>query len=174
MKHANLEKLFGQIMNTKVLAVIFIVGIGLVALPMGSSSKDKEVIGEERFFDTYREDTEEALENMLSKVKGVGNAEVMITFASGGQTFFAADEQSDNQSEKDEEQKTATQTTYVLKNDAGGGESPLVMKQNTPEVAGVLVVATGAKDPAVKSEIVNAVRAVLGVKAHRVEVLEKK
>ena len=62
----------------------------------------------------------------------------------------------------------------MLKNDAGGGESPVVLKKSRPAVSGVLVIATGAKDAETKNELLNAVRAVLGVKAHRIEVLERK
>lgn len=160
------EKL-GQNRHTKMLALIFIVGIVLLLLP--TEQKEKKPVVEEDTLLTYREETEARLSEMLSRVKGVGKAEVMITFADSGQTFFAEDT---------EEQRQGEQTDFsafpVLKNDGSGTESPLVTKKITPEISGVLVVAQGAGQPEVKTEIVNAVRALLGVKAHRIEVLEKK
>lgn len=160
------EKL-GQNRHTKMLALIFIVGIVLLLLP--TEPKEKKPVVETDTLLTYREETETRLSQMLSRVKGVGKAEVMITFADSGQTFFAEDT---------EEQKSGEQTDFsafpVLKNDGSGTESPLITKKITPEISGVLVVAQGAGQPEVKTEIISAVRALLGVKAHRIEVLEKK
>lgn len=48
------------------------------------------------------------------------------------------------------------------------------MKRNNPCISGVLVIASGAGDTQVKTNIIHAVRAVLGVQAHRIEVLERK
>lgn len=168
-----LKKFFGQIMNTKMLVIIFIVGIGLMMLPSGGAKEKKEVVEQQVSGAAYKESIEKQLKSILSSVKGVGNVEVMVTLEDDGQTFFAADEKSDS-SEKDQTKQSTEEKTYVLKNDAGGGESPVVVRKNTPAVSGVLVIATGAKNAEVKNEIINAVRAVLGVKAHRVEVLERK
>ena len=160
------EKL-GQNRHTKMLALIFIVGIILLLFPTERS--DQKTVVEEDPLLTYRAETEARLSQILSRVKGVGKAEVMITFADSGQTFFAEDT---------EEQRKGEQTDFsafpVLKNDGSGTESPLVTKKVTPEISGVLVVAQGAGQPQVKTEIIHAVRALLGVKAHRIEVLEKK
>ena len=174
MKGLNeLKNFFGQIMNTKMLVIIFIVGIGLMMLPSGGAKEKKEVVEQQVSGAAYKESIEKQLKSILSSVKGVGNVEVMVTLEDDGQIFFAADEKSDS-SEKDQTKQSTEEKTYVLKNDAGGGESPVVVRKNTPAVSGVLVIATGAKNAEVKNEIINAVRAVLGVKAHRVEVLERK
>ena len=154
---SDLKKFFGQIMNTKILVIIFIVGIGLMMLPSGGTKEKKEVVEQQISGTAYKEEIEKQLKSILSSVKGAGNVEVMVTLEDDGQTIFAADEK-----------------TYVLKNDAGGGESPVVLKKSRPAVSGVLVIATGAKDAETKNELLNAVRAVLGVKAHRIEVLERK
>lgn len=169
----DLKKFFGQIMNTKLLVIIFIVGIGLMMLPGGGTKEKKEVVTQDNAGITYRENVEKQLKTILSSVKGVGSVEVMVTLEDNGQTFYAADERTDSQ-EKDADIQETGEKTYVLKNDEAGGESPVVIRKNTPAVSGVLVIASGAGDAQIKSEIVNAVRAVLGVKAHRIEVLERK
>ncbi len=166
----------GQIMHTRTLVIIFIVGIALLILPTEKGEKDSgDAKGNQTHF-AYKSDLESELENMLSGVKGVGKTHVMITFSDSGKTFYVADEQTEGKTETSEktEKQTSDDTKYVLKNDAGGGQSPLISRESMPEVSGVLVIAPGAKDPKIKSEIIGAVRAVLGVKAHRVEVLEKK
>ncbi len=107
----------------------------------------------------YKEEIEKQLKSILSSVKGAGNVEVMVTLEDDGQTIFAADEKSDSQIEGEAKQNT-DEKTYVLKNDVGGGESPVVLKKSRPAVSGVLVIATGAKDAETKNELLNAVRAV--------------
>ena len=170
---SDLKKFFGQIMNTKILVIIFIVGIGLMMLPSGGTKEKKEVVEQQISGTAYKEEIEKQLKSILSSVKGAGTVEVMVTLEDDGQTIFAADEKSDSQIEGEAKQNT-DEKTYVLKNDVGGGESPVVLKKSRPAVSGVLVIATGAKDAETKNELLNAVRAVLGVKAHRIEVLERK
>ncbi len=166
----------GQIMHTKTLVIIFIVGIVLLILPTETGQRESEKGKDDITSHTYKSELEAELEHILSDVKGVGKVRVMITFSDSGKTFYVADEQTEGKtetSEKTEKQKS-DDTRYVLKNDAGGGQSPLISRESTPEVSGVLVIAPGAKDAKIKNDIIGAVRAVLGVKAHRVEVLEKK
>ncbi len=38
---SDLKKFFGQIMNTKILVIIFIVGIGLMMLPSGGTEEKR-------------------------------------------------------------------------------------------------------------------------------------
>ena len=153
--------------HTGVLAIICIVGMGLLLLPTGKETKEENEVLKDVHL--YREQTEQKLSRMLSRVKGVGHAEVMITLQDEGQTFYA-----ENEEELKDGTKENFAASYVLKNEGSGKEGPLIEKQTAPEIAGVFVVASGAKDPAVKMEIISAVRAVLGVKIHRIEVLEMK
>lgn len=169
----SLQKFLGQIMNTRVLVIIFIVGIGLMLLPQ-EKDKEKQVSSTKTDCGTvYKTELEKQLKTILSSVKGVGSTEVMITLENDGQTFFASDSRSEYQKRDDTEQNTE-EKTYLLKNDAGGGESPVVVQQGKPNISGVLVIAEGAKQADIKNDIIRAVRAVLGVKAHRIEVLERK
>lgn len=174
MKYAEtIQKFFGQIMNTKVLVIIFIVGIGLMMLPGGGTSGKEEVVEQQQIDSAaYKNEIEKQLKTILSSVQGAGKVDVMVTLEDEGTTVFAADEKSDSQDKEGAMQDT-NEKTYVLKNDAGGGESPVVLQKNMPAVSGVLVVAPGANDAEVKSKLFNAVCALLGVKAHRVEVLAK-
>lgn len=170
MKQEEFKKVLGQIMHTKPAVIILIIGVILLILPAGAKT-EKEKPQEAETYETYRVETERNLKRILSKVKGVGKVEVFITFENYGEAVYAKNGQSEENKEKSAKEFS---DSYVLKNDAGGGESPLVVKKETPEVSGVLVVANGAKDPVLKAQIISAVRAVTGVKAHRVEVLEKK
>ncbi len=168
-----LKKFFGQIMNTRALVIIFIVGIGLMLLPQEKDKGENVSSAKADCGTAYKTEMEKQLKTILSSVKGVGSTEVMITLENDGQTFFASDVKAEHQKRDDTEQNTE-EKTYLLKNDAGGGESPIVVQQGKPNISGVLVIAEGAKNADIKNDIIRAVRAVLGVKAHRIEVLERK
>ena len=47
---------------------------------------------------------------------------------------------------------------------------PYVVEEKTPEITGVLVVASGAADEKVRLEIYDAVKALYGIAAHRIKV----
>lgn len=164
-----IKKFLGQIKNTKLLVIIFILGIVLMLFPTGNGEKDKEVILGEESGTEYKQNIEKELEKALSLVKGAGNVKVLVNLENDGESFMAKDEKN----EKDENSQ-GYEESYVLKNDNGGGQSPVVLKKNTPKISGVLVVAEGAGNENIKNELTLAVRAVLGVKPHRVYVLCKK
>lgn len=170
MKKETFQKVLGQIMHTKPAVIILIIGMILLLFPAGTKH-EKETPQETENYEIYREEIEHNLKRILSEAKGVGDVEVFLTFENYGEAVYAKN----GQSAEDGEQNTKEfSDNYVLKSEAGGGETPLVVKKETPKIAGVLVVAKGAKDPALKMQIISAVRAATGVKAHRVEVLEKK
>ncbi len=171
---ADFKKLFGQIKNTKLLSIIFILGIVLLMLPTGTSekkSRPQELSATD--FTEYKKDLEENLKNIISKIKGVGRTDVMITFYDEGITYFAKNE-STSYTEREKETTRTNDTTYVLKGEESSREAPIITKKTSPEIAGVLICAQGAESPQVKNSITTAVEALLGVKSHRVEVLERK
>lgn len=157
-------KFFGQIMNTKTLAVIFIVGIGLLLLPSGNNKEPKEI---KAIADTTKKDIESELASILSKVKGAGKVDVMITLADKGATFYAQDERTDNT-----DNSKATEKNHVFSK-SSNTEEPLIIKKTEPQISGVLICAEGAGNPQVKSNIISATTALLGIKSHRIEVLER-
>ena len=177
------KKYFGQIMNTKGLFIILLIGIALLILSSSLGSKkgteksgaaQKETLTQE----TYQKELEGKLAKTLSGIRGAGSVSVMITFEDSGQSVYAVDEKTESKTVDASlsENKTLNKTAdgkVVLKNDAGGGQSPVVIRNTMPKVSGVLVVAGGADDANVKNDIVSAVKAVLDVKPHRVQVLAK-
>jgi stage III sporulation protein AG len=62
----------------------------------------------------------------------------------------------------------------VLSRNNQGMEGPVLEREMAPEVAGVLVVAEGARSPQVKAGLFRAVQVALGVEPHKVIVLPMK
>ena len=171
------QKYFGKKMNTKSLFLILLIGVAILALTglPGKSSAKKDETRAAAAFDReeYTSVLEQRLEKALSSVRGAGKVSVMITLSDSGQNIYAQDEQSEKKTSgtADSSASSSVDSSFVLKNDSGGGQSPLLVRNDLPRVSGVLVTAQGADDAEVKNNLVSAVRAVLDVKAHRVQVL---
>ena len=174
------KKILGQIMHTKQLVIILLVGIGLLVLPglfhgragQKPMQNDREVSE----WLSYETELEERLETILSTLRGVSQVSVMITLEDEGEIYYARNESADIKNTTDgmvQEDNRQSDGTLALKNDAGGGQSPVKLKMAKPRISGVLVTAKGAENISVQMNVMNAVRAVLDVPAHKVQVLEK-
>ncbi len=177
----DLKHLFLKKMNTKGLVIILIIGVSLLVLP-GLFSKpaqpEKTKTQQESSFNysSYESELETRLAKILSTVKGISDVSVMITLEDSGENYYAQNEKTDQKSAGEGTIKETSQTledALALKNDAGGGQSPVLLKTGTPRISGVLVTAKGVTAPAIEAEIINAIRAVFNVSLHRVQVLEK-
>lgn len=178
MKYKELiQNFFGQIMNTKGLIIILLVGIGLLLVSGSfsrSSRETEEVKGDKAVSSAaeYEKQLEKRLTDILSTIQGAGDVSVMITLDDEGQNIYATDEKSETDTGQ-EDTSRSQDSGVVLKNDSGGGQSPVLVRTQRPAVSGVLVTAEGAENAEVKNNLVSAVRAVLDVRVHRVEVLAK-
>lgn len=128
----------------------------------------------------YKEDLEKRLRTILSRVKGAGTVYVEVNLSGGVVNKYAVN--SDVQERKTDEYDTngvkrssletqRKEDALMVSSSSSKAESPVIIGEEIPEVAGVLVVATGAFDSKVKMELANAVEALLGVASHRVVVL---
>ena len=130
----------------------------------------------EQDYSTY---LEEKLVEILSKINGVGNVDVMITL--------------ENSVEKIAATNTTTTTEETLENDSEGGtreihredmtiqvmtkgndDSLMIVKEIKPTVQGVIIVAQGADDPILKEILYEAVKTALGIKGNKVQVYSSK
>ena len=126
---------------------------------------------------TYEEQLEKKLSDILSKVKGAGKVEVMITLESSSELVLQVDESqtSDDVHEEDSAGGTrdSIQSSYSKDTvQTGSDDSPYVITEINPKVSGVLVIAEGAGSAAVKNEIYEAVEALFNLPVHKIKVLE--
>ncbi len=119
---------------------------------------------------------------ILSEIQGVGRVSVMLTYSSGPESVFAKDTRlsQTNTKEKDsgggerEVLEKEQEDKLVILDGQSGTREPVVLKQITSKVKGVIVVADGADSIAVKTNIIRAVEAVTGVAGHRVQVFKRR
>ena len=174
-----IEKYLEPLMNTKMLAIILLVGIVFLVLPGFFGEQETSVPEQNKPADikVYVKELEQRLSDILSTIEGAGKISVMITLNDEGETVYAQDVSSDRKPVSNAEinsESRADEKKLVLKNDAGGGQSPISVVKTMPKVSGVLVTAQGADNERVKSDLIQAIKSVLDVKTHRVAVLVKK
>ena len=104
---------------------------------------------------------EERLEETLSCIRGAGKVQVMITYDTGAQVVPAM--RTEVQSSTQESAGTETATL---------NDEALVLTEKAPAVRGVIVIAEGAADIAVKLRLQSAVQTVLGIDPGCIEVFE--
>lgn len=120
----------------------------------------------------------------LNQMLPAGTVKVLIVPSVSQVTFFAeevttrtstartAAQGGDGGSESVEE--SVTRRPVLVRVDGGRTEEPLITHTKRPEIAGVLVVADGADDPAIRLRLLEAVSTALDVPAHRVEIEAKR
>ncbi|HWR23036.1 MAG TPA: hypothetical protein VN366_06095 [Feifaniaceae bacterium] len=121
-------------------------------------------------------EVEKRLETVLSSIRGAGRVEVMITYESGPEIVTAMNtdtntnrsESVDREKESTVEQKTESQKPATVS--GSNGTEPIVITEKQPAVRGVIVVAEGADNVAVRMDLQRAVQTVLNVPASSIEV----
>ncbi len=116
------------------------------------------------------------LEEILSKMEGVGKVSVMITYSKGSEIVPMQNESSKTSSTQETDSDGGTR--IVEENDktseiiySGGTEIETKTIIN-PIVRGAIVIAEGASNATVKSNIVSAVEAITGLATYKVQVFE--
>ena len=116
------------------------------------------------------------LQQTLSAIEGAGRVEVMITYESSGEIVpaFSVDKQSSTSTDESDDGKSTTisentQSEIVTIGGSNGSEA-LVLKENSPKIKGVIVVAEGADNIGVMLNLLDAVQTILDIRPDQVNV----
>ena len=125
----------------------------------------------------YKIDAE--LEEILSKIEGVGEVNVMITYSQTSQTvpLYNEDRTTKDTEETDKSGGTRKITESDSKKDiifkeSDGEKQPITQSIISPKIEGAIIAAKGAANVDVKTKIVQAVEAVTGLATHKIQVFE--
>jgi len=129
----------------------------------------------------YQDSLQKQLESVLGQIKGAGQVTVMLSLASTSDIELAANTQvsSHTTEEKDAAgmSKTTTEETHSsqpVMARTTGGDSVVKLKELTPKISGVAVIASGANDAKIQAALTHAVQTILSLPAHRVRVFPGK
>ena len=117
----------------------------------------------------YASIMEQKLKTLISKIKGAGNVDVMITLESGTNLMLASNDQTQNVSSGGSITTTVSASPIIL--DQNGDSSPLVVGEVLPKIKGVVVVSSGADNISVRLNIFNAVQTLLDLKDTQIQIL---
>lgn len=183
------KKLFKNKNMSNVLAVLLVIAFVLIAVTIlapdflkGFGSKNETLTEENNTkvnntVSTYEERQKIELTNILKKIDGVGEVDVMINFESGEEKVMAYD--TTTQNTKTEETDTnggkrvsnqQNDSSKVVMSAEDGGNKPFISKTYKPKVIGVVITAEGAESSKVRYDIEKAVGSLYGITAEKVNV----
>lgn len=158
-----------------IVAAVFFLAIGSFG---GGEKKEKKT--EQRWEaetlikqnEGYVAEMEEKLSAVLEEIENVGSVKVFLSTESAGSRVLATDikTESKEKQENSAEEKQAEREETVIFTDDNSGQNPYIVEEKFPQPTGVLVVADGAKNESVRTEIYEAVKALFGLPAHRIKV----
>lgn len=129
---------------------------------------------------TYISEMENKLEEVLKKVSGAGNVEVMITTKGSTEKIPLKDSSSTEESLDEEDGEGGSRTdnsaqreeSTVLVTNEDGNSVPYILQELEPEIEGVVVIAEGGDNAMIKRDIMQAVEVLFDVPAHKVIVMK--
>lgn len=132
-------------------------------------------------FENNEYNLEEKLKNILSKINGVGNVEVLITYQETSELIAmynenvkeSSTEETDTSGGKRVIQEVDTSKDIVYQEESGT-KMPITQKVVMPKMEGAIIIAEGANDSNVRANIIQAVEAATGLLSHKIQVFEMK
>ena len=177
------DKLFAKKSFSKWILIFGIIGMALIFLssfwPESQTNTEQTADVAASDVETYTQQLETKVTNLVSQIDGVGKCSVMITLENGVENVYANSEKNSNDStddyngdgnQKTTERKDSEQNIVVV--DGSDGKEALMVTQKEPTVKGVVVVCDGADNPVVVQRVTDAVTTALNVKSNRVSVVK--
>ena len=143
--------------------LVLLAGLVLMLLPSREQKADQTPKATEA--SVQKQDVQKELTQILSHIEGVGSVQVMLTIASGEETVYQTDTETDADTYR---------VDTVIVTDSDRNEQGLIQKLNPPRYRGAIVVCKGAGNAAVKLAVVEAVSRVTGLGADQISVLKMK
>lgn len=176
MKKAELmqwkKRLDNLFQRYKYVLLVILVGVILLLLPPLWEKKPAEEEKAQPAQEMGAEDSaaalERRLEEALSRIQGVGEADVILTLKSGPQKILAQD----SETSIGERGTEASVSSVIIS--GGSGEEAIVVQQLSPQYQGALVICSGGDDPEVRLRLVEAVSALTGLGADKISVCKGK
>ncbi len=129
---------------------------------------------------TYISEMESKFQNILRKVFGIGDVEVMITLKASSEQVPLKDNPSTQESVNEVDGEGGSRTnnsitrdeSTVLITDGNGNSGPYIIQELEPEIEGVVVIAEGGDNVNVIKDIMEAAQVLFNIPAHKVKVMK--
>ena len=158
------SKITGIVSKYKYAVLILLIGIALLLIPHRNDPEVNITSAEQT--NAQMLDTSDLTE-ILESIQGAGKVNVLLSLASGEETKYQMDTDSNQGSDS-----TIIRHETVIVTDADRGESALVNQVNPPKYLGAIVVCEGADSASVKLAITQAVAKITGLGTDNICVLK--
>jgi len=153
--------------------VLLVAALGAALLLWPTGEKDAAAAVQLPAADTMGDTArlEEEMEEILTKIRGVGKVDVMLTLHSGDELVLASNtalRYSGSTHSPDDYDRTSETVTV---SGSGGGEDVVITQQRYPQYRGALVVCEGGGSDAVVLQVVHAVSALTGLGSDKIAVV---
>ncbi|MGI6449546.1 MAG: stage III sporulation protein AG [Desulfitobacteriia bacterium] len=176
-KEVSSEKMVLSVVLLVIVAVIYIF-ISQEKEPVLSVTEEAEttaaVPADSLAIAALEKSLEDKIASNLESIKGVGKAKVLVTYSSGLYKEYARDQSITKRTSKETDHEGGIRETEEVTESnklvLAGNSSPVIIMEQRPEIAGVLVIAQGASDPKIKEQIFEAVRTLLNIQPSKISV----
>lgn len=165
--------------KTKLLFMIGIAGMLLILLSELIPDKKTEVqvnegqsaVTEDNETERYKQQIQNELTELLTKIKGVGDCKVLVTVE--GTTEYVYAENISRYNDTDNERTSDKYENNIVFTEKDGEKQALVRKVIKPQINGVLVVCEGGGNVQVNERVIKAVSTALNLSSGKICVEEK-
>ncbi len=119
------------------------------------------------------------LEEILSKIQGVGEVKVFINYSESSEIIPMYNENTKTSNTQETDTSGGARTIEesdsqkeIIYEENDGEKTPITQKVVEPKIEGAIITAKGAGNADVKSSIIQAVEAVTGLATHKIQVFE--
>ena len=130
---------------------------------------------------SYEDKVKLELKNILSKVRGVGEVDVVIHFEGGEERIPALDSEKSNTVIEERDSNGGNRVnnnnkdgTKVVMSNQGNSTEPLILKTYNPKIVGILIVAEGADDNKLSYKLTKMVSSLYDISESKVNVIPMK
>ena len=142
-----------------------------------ATTKDTQELTTNQNNSTDSTSLEERLEDILSKIEGVGSVKVFINYSESSETVAMYNENSKKSTTEETDKSGGVRKVEetdsqkeVIYQEQNGTKTPIVQKTVEPKIEGAIITAKGANNINVKTSIIQAVEAATGLATHKIQV----
>ena len=160
-------------MKTKIVIAVGLAGILLIFVsemfPAKNTAESKSIPTESVATDdtdSYKKQIEKELKDVLSKVRGVGECNVIVTVE--GTTEYVYAENLTKSTDNNGDRTSDRYENEIVITDNDGKKEALVRKIIKPQICGVVIVCEGGGDIKVNERVLKAVSTFLGISSSKI------
>lgn len=158
-----------SIKHIEIIIAVIVIVVMVLAYTSFVGAKDKDVI-----ISTDEVTLTEELQKILSTIKGVGDAKVLIVYNGGKQLEIASKTDKHTNTVTDEDGRVTTVVDETSTPVIVGGDKPLIIGEKRADIDGVVVVADGGGDVKIRVTVTRALSTLLKLDYNKIQVFEKK